>query len=74
MCFSATAGYTAATVLLPLGSLNMWRAWRDDRRYVAPATLPLLFGVQQLFEGLVWSAGDGLTPDDDRKNMASRAA
>lgn len=58
MCFSATASFTAATVLVPMGGLSIWRAWRDDRRYLALGALPLLFGLQQLFEGLVWNAGE----------------
>jgi hypothetical protein len=58
VCFSATASFTAAAVLLPSGGLSLYRAWRGDRRYLALCALPLLFGVQQLFDGLVWRAGD----------------
>lgn len=57
MCFSATASFTAAAVLLPAGGFSVGRAWRSDRRYLALAALPFLFGVQQAFEGLVWRAG-----------------
>lgn len=57
MCFSATASFTAAAVLLPAGAISVGRAWRSDRRYLALAALPFLFGVQQAFEGLVWRAG-----------------
>jgi hypothetical protein len=58
MCFSATASFTATAVLVPAGALSMTQAWRGDRRFLALGTLPLLFGVQQLFEGLVWHAGE----------------
>ena len=58
MCFSATASFTAAAVLLPSGVLSVYRAWRGDRRYLALSALPLLFGLQQLFDGMVWRAGD----------------
>jgi hypothetical protein len=58
VCFSATASFTAAAVLLPAGGLSLYRAWCGDRRYLALGALPLLFGVQQLFDGLVWRAGD----------------
>ncbi len=58
MCFSATASFTAAVVLLPAGGLGLYRAWRTDRRYIALCALPVLFGLQQLFEGLVWRAGE----------------
>lgn len=54
MCFSATASFTAATLLLPAGLASMYKAYQTDRRYLAICTLPLLFGIQQLFEGLVW--------------------
>ena len=35
----------------------MHRAYEQKRQYLPLATLPLLFGLQQLFEGLVWTAG-----------------
>jgi hypothetical protein len=57
MCFSATASFAASGVLLPAGVASIQRAWRTDRRYVAFCTLPLLFGIQQFLEGLVWTAG-----------------
>lgn len=57
MCFSATASFTAAAVLAPAGVIGLGRAWRGDRRFLALCALPLLFAVQQAFEGLVWRAG-----------------
>lgn len=57
MCFSATASFTAAAVLLPAGVLSARRAYRVDRRYIAICALPLFFGIQQFFEGMVWIAG-----------------
>lgn len=52
MCFSAQASFTAAAVLLGVGAVTVRRArtWRD-RPYAA---IPLLFGIQQLLEGLLW--------------------
>jgi hypothetical protein len=35
----------------------MRRAYQRDRNYLPLATLPVLFGLQQLFEGFVWTAG-----------------
>ncbi len=35
----------------------MRQAYRTDRRYVPIAALPVLFGLQQFSEGLVWIAG-----------------
>ena len=56
MCFSAEASLIAAAVLIPAGTLSIARAYTTDRRYLPLAALPLLFGLQQAFEGLVWQA------------------
>ena len=58
MCFSAEASFTAAALLLPAGAVSIAKAWRTDRRYVAICALPFLFGLQQLSEGMVWTAGE----------------
>ena len=47
MCFSAEASYTAAALLLPAGALASQRAYQANRKYLAIAALPLLFGFQQ---------------------------
>lgn len=57
MCLSAPVSFSAAAVLIPLGAATMRRAWSTDRRYLAVATLPVLLGVQQLIEGLIWTEG-----------------
>lgn len=57
MCFSATASFSAAAVLLPAGAVATYRAYKIDRRYTAICALPFLFGVQQFFEGMVWVTG-----------------
>ena len=59
MCFSATASFTAAAVLVTAGVVSIHRAFRTDRRYIAICALPLLFGIQQFLEGMVWIAGAG---------------
>ena len=56
MCFSAAVSYAAAGLLIPAGAVAMSRAYQNDRQYLAIATLPGLFGFQQLFEGLLWTA------------------
>lgn len=71
MCFSATASFTAAALLLPAGALGARRAYRIDRRYVAICSLPLLFGIQQLLEGFVWIAGSN--QDYDKVQIFSLA-
>lgn len=57
MCFSAEASLTAAAVLMPAGAIAIHRAHCTKRSYMAFAALPMFFGLQQLFEGLVWIAG-----------------
>jgi hypothetical protein len=58
MCFSAPASLIAAVLLMPAGVLGTYKAYRVDRRYVPICALPVLFGMQQLLEGLVWRSGE----------------
>lgn len=62
MCFSAEASFTAAALLLPSGIVSVYKAYRTDRRYLAICALPFLFGLQQLFEGMVWTTGEASDP------------
>jgi hypothetical protein len=57
MCFSAEVSYSASAILLPMSGLAIRRAYRTDRKYLPIAALPLLFGLQQFSEGLVWTSG-----------------
>lgn len=57
MCLSATVSFAAAAVLIPSGAIATVWAWTGDRRYLMLAILPLLFGLQQAAEGMVWVAG-----------------
>lgn len=52
MCFSATASFTAGTALSVVGVLTL----RKPRSKVELplALIPLLFGIQQLTEGVLW--------------------
>ena len=52
MCFSATASFSAGTVLLGLGTLTLKSARRP--RELPFAAIPLLFAIQQLSEGVIW--------------------
>lgn len=62
MCFSATASFTTAAVLVPAGVLTAHRAYTTDRRYLAIGVLPFLFGLQQFSEGMVWTGGAHQAP------------
>lgn len=52
MCFSATASFVAGTVLAALGvaTLRATRRWAE----IPFASIPLLFGFQQIIEGGLW--------------------
>ena len=52
MCFSATASFSAATALLLVGSVALPYVRKPSE--LPFALIPVLFGVQQLLEGLIW--------------------
>lgn len=52
MCFSATASFVAGTTLVAAGTVVLRRARR--RAELPYAAIPLLFGIQQLIEGVIW--------------------
>lgn len=54
MCFSATASFTAAAVLMPVAAYTIDTALKTDRRYLGFAIFPLFFGIQQVLEGGLW--------------------
>lgn len=55
MCFSATASFSTAALLLPTGLEAIRRCRHSGRSDLLPlALLPLGFGLQQGLEGLVW--------------------
>ena len=52
MCFSATASFIAGGSLSAIGVATIKKS---ERRSELPfATIPLLFGIQQMVEGVVW--------------------
>lgn len=57
MCLSAPVSFAAAAALVPTGAFAVNRALKVDRRFLALAALPVFFGLQQYFEGMVWLAG-----------------
>ena len=52
MCFSATASFVAGSALVALGVATLQAIRR--RAEIPFAAIPLLFGLQQLVEGLLW--------------------
>ena len=57
MCFSASASFTAAALLMPLGLYCAFSSIGLKRsHYLMLALVPFFFGLQQLVEGGVWLA------------------
>ena len=55
MCFSATASYSAAALLVGTGAFAVLHARRLTQPYwTLWALVPVFFGFQQAFEGRVW--------------------
>lgn len=52
MCFSATASFTAGAALVAVGTVTVHRS--QGRTELPLALVPLLFGVQQISEGVLW--------------------
>ncbi len=52
MCFSATASFIAGTTLSAIGVATLKTA--KTKSEVPFAMIPLLFGAQQLIEGIIW--------------------
>lgn len=69
MCFSLLASVTAGAALCAAGALTLALARERGERPLA--SIPLLFGVQQLVEGLVWWS---LDHHDATVNVASTSA
>jgi hypothetical protein len=54
MCFSATASFTVAAVLLPVGLYSIKVARDLDNRWMPFAICPMAFSIQQAIEGVLW--------------------
>lgn len=63
MCFSATVSYSAAVVLVTAGAYAVQQARSLEPPYRLLALTPVLFGIQQGFEGMVWREIDAGTAE-----------
>jgi Family of unknown function (DUF6629) len=63
MCFSAEASFGMSAVLLPAGVYCVMTAAGRNRAFLCLAIIPIIFGVQQFAEGVVWI---GLGQDDGK--------
>lgn len=62
MCFSATASFASAAALVSVGAYCVTIARKLPKYYLAIAVIPLLFGVQQFIEGMVWQQLELIDP------------
>ncbi len=57
MCFSASVSFSMGTLLITTGAATTLGNKKKEQRMIA--AMPLIFGIQQVAEGLVWqSLGD----------------
>lgn len=54
MCFSAAASFSSGIILSGIGTAALIK--NKEKRCIPLASIPLLFGIQQLFEGFVWTS------------------
>lgn len=52
MCFSAAASFTGSAVITAIGAATLTQAKKPEQ--VPFAAIPLIFGVQQCAEGILW--------------------
>jgi len=52
MCFSAAASFAGSAVMSSVGVANVKRPLKPSQRIFA--SIPLIFGAQQLLEGIIW--------------------
>lgn len=62
MCFSAAASFTASSVLALIGIMALLKT-QGNRRLLPAASIPLIFGIQQAAEGIVWLGVYNNRPD-----------
>jgi uncharacterized protein DUF6629 len=63
MCFSAQASFGTSAVLLPAGIYCLRSATVKNRDYLPLASIPVIFGIQQFCEGMVWVGLQRNDPD-----------
>ncbi|MBM3420414.1 MAG: hypothetical protein FJY11_04685 [Bacteroidetes bacterium] len=59
MCFSAGASFAGGAVISAIGAATLVKVRNPEQKLFA--SIPLLFGVQQISEGFVWAALNNLT-------------
>ncbi len=54
MCFSATASFTLSAILISTGIFSAITAYNANKNYLLLSLVPIIFGIQQCIEGLIW--------------------
>ena len=54
MCFSATASFSMSALLVATGIVSTITAINTNKRYLLLALIPIVFGIQQGIEGIIW--------------------
>lgn len=62
MCFSATASFTGGAVITAIGIATLTRVKKPS--HVPFALIPLIFGIQQCAEGVLWLTLKAGTPNN----------
>jgi hypothetical protein len=54
MCFAASVSFLMGSVLGVVGVASATMAYRSNKKWIAFALIPLMSGIQQIIEGIVW--------------------
>ncbi len=54
MCFSALSSFSLGSLLIPIGAYSAVSAYKKNRNFLLLAFIPIMFGIQQVLEGMVW--------------------
>lgn len=55
MCFSPTASFISSTILISSGIYSITQSIKHNKHYFLFASIPFIFGIQQLIEGIIWN-------------------
>lgn len=69
MCFSAEASFTGAAVLATIGGITLNKV-KNNKRLLLLALIPLIFALQQFFEGIVWLSSPQTEPLNTTTSIA----
>ena len=62
MCFTSTASFAMAGVLIAGGAFCVHQAFRVNKKCLAMAAMPIVVGFQQFAEGLAWTGAEKGNP------------